>query len=440
MQKSISRKWLVLTFIFLFVVTVLIPPIGGAVIKNKSFLPILDGKTLFVGGTEEGNYTSIQDAIDNTSDGDTVFVYDISSPYNENIIINNSISLIGEDKETTIIDGSNNSDVIFVSADGVNICGFTIQDCEYEYDEGILISSSFNTINNNIITSNNGSGIIIAGGFLSPACCNVISGNIISSNKKYGIYIWGSSNNSIKGNNIISNNYDGIYLINSISNTIINNNILNSGYGINIHDSNSNIIEGNNISNNKKGINLEGSSSNTINDNNIISNIYDGMYILNSNSNTINGNNISNNECGIYLDGSDYNTISGNIVMDNTHGIFISYFEILIFENGDSSTFNIIKANSIYNNDMGIYLYASSFNLILRNNFIGNQRDAFFRLCKNFWMLNYWNRPRILPKFIFGYIHRPRLLPKLILGRFGILSLIPGVNIDWRPALRPYDI
>jgi len=440
MHNSISRKWLVLTLIFLFVVTVLIPSMGGAVIKKISYLPISNGNTFFVGGTEEGNYTTIQDAIDNASDGDTVFVYDISSPYNENIIINNSISLIGENKDTTIIDGSDNSDVIFVSADGVNICGFTIQNCQYEYDVGILISSSFNTINNNIITSNNGSGIFIAGRYFGPACCNVISGNIISSNKKYGIYIEGSGNNSINGNNIISNNYDGIYVSNSISNTIIDNNILNSGYGINIHDSNSNTIEGNNISNNKKGINLEGTSSNTINNNNIILNNYDGIYIFNSNSNNINGNNISNNECGIYLDGSDYNTISGNTIKDNTRGIFISYFEIFIFENGDSSTFNIIKANNIYNNDLGIYLYVSSFNFILRNNFIGNQRDAFFRLCKNFWMLNFWNRPRILPKFIFGYIHRPRLLPKLILGRFGILSLIPGVNIDWRPALRPYDI
>jgi hypothetical protein len=38
--------------------------------------PLTRGKTLYVGGSGEGNYTKIQDAIDNASKGDTVFVYD----------------------------------------------------------------------------------------------------------------------------------------------------------------------------------------------------------------------------------------------------------------------------------------------------------------------------------------------------------------------------
>ena len=43
----------------------------------------VSGNTLYVGGSGPGNYTRIQDAIDNASDGDTVFVYDDSSPYFE---------------------------------------------------------------------------------------------------------------------------------------------------------------------------------------------------------------------------------------------------------------------------------------------------------------------------------------------------------------------
>jgi len=67
------------------------------------------GNWLYVGGSGPGNYTRIQDAIDNASDwGDTVFVYDDSSPYYEFLIINKSISLIGENKDTTIIKGYNN--------------------------------------------------------------------------------------------------------------------------------------------------------------------------------------------------------------------------------------------------------------------------------------------------------------------------------------------
>ena len=46
-----------------------------------------DGNTLYVGGSGPENYSRIQDAVDNASMGDTIFVYGRSSPYYENIII-----------------------------------------------------------------------------------------------------------------------------------------------------------------------------------------------------------------------------------------------------------------------------------------------------------------------------------------------------------------
>ncbi len=45
---------------------------------------------------------------------------------------------------------------------------------------------------------------------------------------------------------------------------------------------------------------------------------------------------------------------------------------------------------------------------------------------KNIWNENYWNRPRFLPKLIFG--------------RIGIYYLAPWINVDWHPAQEPYDI
>jgi len=65
----------------------------------------LDGNTLYVGGSGPNNYTTIQSAINDSTDGYTVFVYDDSSPYYENIIINNSIQLLGESKDTTVVNG-----------------------------------------------------------------------------------------------------------------------------------------------------------------------------------------------------------------------------------------------------------------------------------------------------------------------------------------------
>ena len=37
---------------------------------------VFDGNILFVGGSGAGNYTNIQDAINDSVDGDTIFVYD----------------------------------------------------------------------------------------------------------------------------------------------------------------------------------------------------------------------------------------------------------------------------------------------------------------------------------------------------------------------------
>ena len=84
------------------------------------------GTTLYVGGSGPNNYTKIQDAVDNASDGDTVFVYDDSSPYYENIEIHKSINLIGENRNNTIIDGGEHGNAVNVTADWVNISMFAI--------------------------------------------------------------------------------------------------------------------------------------------------------------------------------------------------------------------------------------------------------------------------------------------------------------------------
>ena len=51
---------------------------------------------MYVGGSGPNNYTTIQSAIDDAVDGDTVFVYDDSSPYREHLLIETSINLLGE--------------------------------------------------------------------------------------------------------------------------------------------------------------------------------------------------------------------------------------------------------------------------------------------------------------------------------------------------------
>ncbi len=72
---------------------------------SLSSQPMDRGNILYVGGSGPGNYTTIQEAINNATNGDTVFVY--NNTYNENVDTKlKKITLLGEDRDTTIITGS----------------------------------------------------------------------------------------------------------------------------------------------------------------------------------------------------------------------------------------------------------------------------------------------------------------------------------------------
>lgn len=214
--------------------------------------------TLYVGGHEPGNYSSIQTAIDDADNGDTIFVYDASSPYLENIVINTSINLKGENRNTTIIDGSVNGNAVNISVDYVNIDGFTIQSSKDIYFSiGIYIISSKNKITNNLISSNYD-----------------------------GIHLSHSNGNAISNNDILNNGRTGILLENSNANTINDNNISsNNNFGLFYYYSNDNIINYNNISKNKwDGMVFRYSSSNQIFGNIISGSFYYGVNLQSTNN------------------------------------------------------------------------------------------------------------------------------------------------------------
>ncbi|MHA1233096.1 MAG: hypothetical protein ACTSPQ_20920, partial [Candidatus Helarchaeota archaeon] len=101
--------------------TIVMPAI--ATNETNSFRLNENGRVLYVGGSGPNNYTKIQDAIDNASDGDTVFVY--SGIYHENIFVNKSIDIVGEYRYKTII-MADERDAINVTICDVNITRFTI--------------------------------------------------------------------------------------------------------------------------------------------------------------------------------------------------------------------------------------------------------------------------------------------------------------------------
>ena len=74
-----------------------------------------DTKILYVGGHGPNNFSRIQDAIDRSNEGDTILVFDDSSPYYENIVVHKSLELIGENRGTTIIDAGGSGDVVEIT-------------------------------------------------------------------------------------------------------------------------------------------------------------------------------------------------------------------------------------------------------------------------------------------------------------------------------------
>jgi len=233
----------------------------------------------YVGGSGPGNYSSIQNAIDNASEVDTIFVY--NGTYYENVIVNKTINIIGENKETTIINGRINGVndnfliVFYVSANQVNISGFTITNRILDYDllqssifgVGILIKANNTTIQGNIIKENT-FGISLDNSFYNKITTNIIIDNYIQIN------LLGSSENIIENNEITNYNQNpnnflqlnenaGISLDIAYNNTIVNNTISNiSGIGIKLsYLCENNSIYYNNFINNTENANDSGNNS-----------------------------------------------------------------------------------------------------------------------------------------------------------------------------------
>jgi len=126
------KKILIIGIIILFLGTCIIPSVAIDTVKEFS-IPISNGNTLYVGGSDPGNYTKIQDAIDNASNGDTVFVY--NGTYQEKTIkIEKVIKLLGEDRNTTFLDGEYSEGIIVsVRTSDVTIQELTLQNCYADY-------------------------------------------------------------------------------------------------------------------------------------------------------------------------------------------------------------------------------------------------------------------------------------------------------------------
>jgi parallel beta-helix repeat protein len=308
-------------------------------------------------------YASIQEAINanETLNGHTIFVE--AGTYFENVNINKSLTLIGEKRSSTIVDGNLRGTVVHVSADNVIITEFTIQNGGTEEGNGIELSSDFNFINGSIIV-----------------------GNAI------GIYVYKSHNNTVQ-NTELKNNVCGVAFDWADHNVFEENEVVNNVYGIALTDRSDYItVKENHVSLNDYGVYLEHSWHNNITGNAIANNTDTGIYVSKSCENTLSRNTITNNRNGILLSFSNFEIVSKNIVLNNYFGILLSgssnnsimdneilknYVGVFLeYTDFNESAGNTIVGNTISNNKYGVGIEECSGNTIYHNNFINNTMHA----------------------------------------------------------------
>jgi len=193
------------------------------------------------------DFHTIQEAVNAATSGDTIYVYDGTYLESNIVLDKHNLSLVGENRENTIIDGSLHYWILIVTAQNVTITGFTIQNSP-SGTGGIFLNNAAKTIISNNLIRNHDSGIYSA--FSNE---NLIENNWIADTYA-GIIL-----SSVCGENRISNNYvignfRGIDLSNGAhDNEIENNNIVQNTYGVSISFDN-NSITGNQITNNDVGI------------------------------------------------------------------------------------------------------------------------------------------------------------------------------------------
>jgi parallel beta-helix repeat protein len=330
-----------------------------------------------------------------------VFVFDDSSPYYENVVVNKSIQLIGENKTSTVIDGRWKGDTLQIVTSSVDVVNVSVvNSAQSIWSHGISVAEQTPYIRNihimNCIVTKNAGGIRF-----NKVRSSSIQNCWIHNNSMSPITIFLSSADIVIANCIVCNNggiVGGLELSGGIS-------ICGKG------------------GENNWCLNI------SINDCDIYRNYYEGILLSIVKNAAIHDNHVhENNGSGIFVTGyggPSYNiSIYDNIISGNRR---LNKFSSGVYLQDCSNCVAIWNNMITLNAGHGVFLLRSYGHQIFENNFIDNQYDAFLINSNGKWKQNYWERPRLLPFPVFGLI------------KIGFVY-IPWINFDWYPAQAPYNI
>ncbi len=322
------------------------------------------------------DYYTIQEAIDAADPGGKIFVHE--GVYDEHVNVYKRLKIIGEDRNNTIIDGSNSGIVVLINADDVVFQEFTIRNGEYgaflDKTKGTEISFlQVNTHSYGIFNNHTESTKILHclvknydyGIYNNYTKDSLIVFNDVT-NGKYGIVTYEASDDAVNWNTISYNTvygakdfnsersgcfnwnyfhhnkiaywYDptkGLYELEFDSNLIEYNEI-----GVKVSDASTVRITNNTITNGDYGIYLDNASPWIYE--NILENNKIGIYCSNSNS-TIENNRINNTNYGIYSNDSSSDLIKNTIKESSEIAIFVERADFIIIAD------NVVDEIVIYN-------------------------------------------------------------------------------------------
>ena len=344
------------------------------------------------------DYTAIQDAINanETLSGHTIFVD--MGVYNESIVVNKSISIIGENRNNTVLNATETtfpSDALMVNitANNVEVAEFNVDGW---YFRKIWAGFCSNITIRDCIIRSSGTAIVLNGANNCTIAENMVVGGGLEGNNL--IVLDDCSGCTIDNNTVLSACYNGIGLLSSNNNLVCNNQIHENNYGVYLSNAYENLVFNNNISGpySNSGIKFRASSGNTV-FSNILSDCYFGIeFQYAEGRNTIfhnrferNDNQVSGSTAGSYFNSSsegnywsDYNGTDANQdgIGDMSYVVStdsMDYYPLMgAFRNFTASGYDVQTISNSTISDFHFNGTAISFDVLGENGTIG-----FCRIC-----------------------------------------------------------